>query len=80
MRERKNLEFNRNAFSEAVRTKNLLLSREVEEIDNDRDIVSHNYYGEILFDYLTIFYKKIGYSLNASKEQLGQMKQAVRDD
>jgi len=45
-----------------------LREKEFLEIDDEAAVVSHNYYSEILFDYLTIFYKKIGNSLGDSLE------------
>lgn len=79
LRADKNRKLGRNTRSEAVMTKNLLLAPQIEAIENDRKVVSGTYYGEILFDYLAIFYKKIGYSLNASHEQRERMRKAVQE-
>jgi len=58
----------------------MMLEKRIEEIEDETAVVSHNYYAEILFDYLTIFYKKIGYSLSASTGQKERMRQAAKED
>lgn len=58
----------------------MMLGKRIKEIENDTAVVSDNYYAEILFDYLTMFYKKIGYSLSASVGQRERMRQAAKED
>ena len=67
-------------LTEKIVSKNLMLRKRIEEIEHETAVVSHNYYAEILFDYLTIFYKKIGYSLSASIGQKERMRQAAKED
>jgi len=57
----------------------MMLRKKIEEIEDETAVLSHNYYSEILFDYLTIFYKKIGYSHSASVGQKERMREAAKE-
>jgi hypothetical protein len=58
----------------------MILGKRIDQIEDETAVVSHNYYSEILFDYLTIFYTKIRYSLKSSDKVKSQLRRQARDD